>query len=199
MNVNLDTFLSYFQFFLKIISLNCVHITKRIDIVTPYIDDFGYKFLSKLPEFIYYYNPGIFINLIIRFGNNEKKRNGIVIYGKSGKKLIDQVFEEEKCENCIAKNPNISYGDCLGCIKLSNHIKLRIPNIHWSYFHAKWYAGILDDKVEIMISSHNLTKTAKDQPETVGLLIIDSKDYINKFLSKLKILLNYIQSVLMAL
>jgi len=164
-----------------------VHITKWIDIVTPYIDDFGYKFLGKLPEFIYYYNPGIFINLITRFGSKEKKRNGKVIYGKSGKKLIDQVFKEEKCENCIAKNPNISYGDCLGCIKLSNHINLRIPNIPWSYFHAKWYAGILENKVEIMISSHNLTKTGKASPETVGLLIIDSKVYINKFLSKLKV------------
>ncbi|KKN41903.1 hypothetical protein LCGC14_0718680 [marine sediment metagenome] len=164
-----------------------VHIAKWIDIVTPYIDDFGYKFLRKLPDFIYYYNPGIFINLITSYGSNEKKRGGKAIYGKSGKKLIDQVFKEEDCKNCILKNPNISYGDCLGCIKLSNHINLRIPNIPWSYFHAKWYSGILEDKVEIMISSHNLTKTGKDQPETIGLLIIEKLDYSRKFLSKLKV------------
>lgn len=164
-----------------------VHVAKWIDIITPYIDDFGYEFLGKLPDYIYYYNPGIFINLITRYGSREKKRNGKVIYGKSGKKLIDQVFEEEKCEICIAKNPNISHGDCLVCIKLSNHISLRIPNIPWSYFHAKWYAGILEDIVEIIITSHNLTKTGKNQPETVGFLIIDTENYINNFLSKLKV------------
>lgn len=164
-----------------------IHIMKWIDIVSPYIDDFGYVFLGRLPDFIYYYNSRLFINLITRFGRNETKRNGKTIYGKSGKKLIDQFFEEEKCENCISKNPNLSYGDCLECIKLSNHINLKIPNIPRSYFHAKWYAGIKESIVEIIITSHNLTKIGKEQPETVGLLTIDYQEYQKKFLSKLKI------------
>ncbi|GAG80138.1 unnamed protein product, partial [marine sediment metagenome] len=61
------------------------------------------------------------------------------------------------------------------------------PNIPRSNFHAKWYAGIIGNTVEIIISSHNLTKISKLQPETVGLLILDNIDYEKKFLSKLKI------------
>lgn len=159
-----------------------IHIAKRIDIVTPYLDQYGYEFLSKLPSFIYYYDGKSFINIITRKGKRATK-----IFGETGKVVLDRLFEEESCKTCRANNPIVSYGDCLGCIKLSNHLKLKIPNIPRSHFHAKWYAGIIGNTVEIIISSHNLTKTGKLQPETVGLLIMDNIDYENKFLSKLKI------------
>jgi len=165
-----------------------IHIAKRIDVVTPYLDQFGYDFLSKLPSFIYYYDDKSFINIITRKGKKAtKKKNGKIIYGETGKVLLDRLFEEENCKTCRANNPIILYGDCLGCIKLSNHLKLKIPNISRSHFHAKWYAGIIGNTVEILITSHNLTKIGKHQPETVGLLIMDTIDYEKKFLSKLKI------------
>ncbi len=165
-----------------------IHIAKRIDIVTPYLDRYGYNFLRKLPSFIYYYDDKSFINIITRKGKRATKtKNGKIIYGETGKVLLDRLFKEEDCKTCRANNPIISYGDCIGCIKLSNHLKLKIPNISRSHFHAKWYAGIIGNTVEIIITSHNLTKIGKLQPETVGLLIIDTIDYEKKFLSKLKI------------
>jgi len=125
--------------------------------------------------------PIDYVHIITRKG----KRS--FIYGETGKVLLDRLFKEEDCKTCRVNNPIISFGDCLGCIKLSNHIKLKIPDIPRSHFHAKWYAGIIGNRVEIIITSHNLTKTGKHQPETVGLLIMDNNDYEKKFLSKLKI------------
>ena len=165
------------------------HLMERIDIVTPYLDQYGYEFLGKLPKFIYYYNHKAIINIITRKGRNAiKKKDGKIIFGATGKVLLDRLFEAEKCETCMVNNSLISYGNCLACIKLSNRLKLIIPDIPHSHFHAKWYAGIKNKTVEILITSHNLTKVGKLQPETVGLIIVDSREYQERFLSKLNII-----------
>lgn len=165
------------------------HLMVRIDIVTPYLDQFGYDFLSKLPRFIYYYDSRAFINIITRKGRKAiKKKNGNILFDATGKVLLDKLYEEEKCNTCRANNPLISYGDCLGCIKLSNRLILKIPDIPRSHFHAKWYAGIKDNTVELIITSHNLTKIGKMQPETIGLLILNSQEYQERFLSKLNVI-----------
>ncbi|KKK62359.1 hypothetical protein LCGC14_3005110 [marine sediment metagenome] len=165
------------------------HLMERIDIVTPYLDQFGYEFLSKLPSFIYYYDEGAFINIITRKGRRAyKTKDGKIIFGTTGKVLLDRIFEEEKCDTCQANNPLISYGDCLGCIKLSNRLKIKIPDIPRSHFHAKWYAGVKERTIELIMTSHNLTKIGKTQPETVGLLVLNSQEYQERFLSKLNII-----------
>lgn len=77
------------------------------------------------------------------------EKNPLLDVNEKVSNAADQVFEEEKCENCIAKNPKISYGDCLGCIKLSNHIKLRIPNIPGLIFTLSGMLEFLKIKLKL--------------------------------------------------
>ncbi len=149
----------------------------KIHIVTPYFDEISLQVLGTLPSRMYYTKKvggGCTIPLIITrpvsfFFNN-----------KSGAEVLNERFREESCANCKRQDADIPV--CDFCFQWAKYLDVKTPK---AKFHAKWFAGIHEQWVEILISSHNLGKFGNKQQVTIGLIQISFEDYQSKFLDPL--------------